>query len=309
MSYEKSPIDDFFFSLFGYYPKKSGEAYELMANAALKIINEKERVFYDQYVKSEHSKQIYQIDGIIEERSLEAKDHTIKNEKVTRPEVQTQEGGLIDLPFKGGIFASATGYTRNAKKYAIGTETNPIAKKIDLYNIRPSTISDEEGRIRTCILEFTIAKLNFEKAINTPIITKEGYDTLCKMFPEGEIPIAIDAIYNTDGSIFISMGDWTHSLNFEYTLEDKKTEIKGEVNFDGKFIKVNSQLIGINEIKYEVPIQRITEKIIIQNDGNACLYVNNEDGTVDTLLTDIQMKNIMFDDDEKEILINAKNDR
>jgi hypothetical protein len=115
MSYEKSPIDDFFFSLFGFYPTKAGQSYELLVNAVLKLINEESKVSYDQYVKGEYSNQVYQIDGIIDERSIEAKDHTIKNEKVARPEIQTQEGGLIDLPFKEGIFASATGYTRNAK--------------------------------------------------------------------------------------------------------------------------------------------------------------------------------------------------
>jgi hypothetical protein len=306
MSYGKSPIDDFFFSLYGFYPTKPGQAYELLTNAALKLIAEEKKVSYDQYVKGKYSKQVYQIDGIIEERSIEAKDHTIKNEKVTRPEVQHQEGGLIDLPFKEGVFASATGYTRNAKKYAIGTDTNPIAKRIELYNIRPSTTSDEEGRVKTCILEFTIKGLNFKKALITPIFTKNGYYTMGQMFPKGKIPIKIDAIYNTDGSIFISMEDWTYSLNFEYNLEEERTEITGKANFDDKYIKVNSQLIGIQGINYKVPIQRAIEKFVIQQDGKACLYIKNEDGTVDTLLTDIQMKSVKFDEGKKEILMNTR---
>jgi len=303
MSYEKSPIDDFFFSLYGFYPTKAGQAYELLVDIALKLIEEKSEVSYDQYVKGEYSNQVYQIDGIIGEKSIEAKDHTIKNEKVKRPEVQNQEGGLIDLPFSEGIFASATGYTRNAQKYANGTTINPTAKKIDLYNIRPSTIEDEEGRVKTVILEFILTALNFRAAKFTPLFTKEGYANIGKLFPEGEVSLKIDTIYNYDGSVFLSIGDWTKSLNYEYTLDDGKEEITGEAKFNWKYLKINEHLIELQGISYIVPIQKSTEKFEIQQDGNACLYVKNENGTVDTLLTDVQMKSVVFDKDAKKIEI------
>ena len=301
MVYEKSPIDEFFFSLYGFYPTKAGQAYELLVDAALKLVEEKSEVFYDQYVKGEYSDQVYQIDGVIGEISIEAKDHTIKNEKVKRPEVQNQEGGLIDLPFTEGIFASATGYTRNAQKYANGTIINPTAKKINLYNIRPSTIEDEEGRVKTVILEFILTALNFRAAKLTPLFTKEGYTNMGKLFPEGRVSLKIDTIYNYDGSVFLSIGDWTESLNYEYTLDDGKEEITGEAKFIGKYLKINEHLIELQGISYIVPIQKSTEKFEIQHNGNACLYVKNENGTVDTLLTDVQMKSVVFDENSKKI--------
>jgi hypothetical protein len=305
MSYEKSPIDDFFFSLYGFYPTKAGQAYELLVNAALKLIEEKKEVSYDQYVKGKYSDQVFQIDGIIGEKSIEAKDHTIKNEKVKRPEVQNQEGGLIDLPFSEGIFASATGYTRNARKYANGTTINPTAKRIDLYNIRPSTIEDENGRVKTAILEFIITSLDFMAAKFEPLFTKEGYANMGKLYPKGKVSLKTDAIYNDDGSVFVTMGDWTKSLNYEYTLDDGKKEIVGEAKFKEKYLKINEHLIEIQGISYIVPIQiqKSTKRIEIQQNGNTCLYVKKEDGTVDTLLTDIQMKKVVFDKDTKTIKI------
>jgi len=206
MPYEKSPIDDFFFSLYGFYPTKAGRAYELLSNAALMLIKGESEASYDQFVKGEYSDQVYQIDGVIGEISIEAKDHTIKNEKVKRPEVQSQEGGLIDLPFNEGIFTSATGYTINAKKYADGTSINPTAKKIELFNIRPSTIEDEKGRVKTVIFEIIITTLNFRAAKITPFYTKEGYANIGKLFPEGKLGIKINAIYNYDGSVFFNNG-------------------------------------------------------------------------------------------------------
>jgi len=124
-----------------------------------------------------------------------------------------------------------------------------------------------------------------------------------KLFPEGEVSLKMDTIYNYDGSVFLSIGDWTKSLNYEYTLDDGKEEITGEAKFNGKYLKINEHLIELQGISYIVPIQKSKEKFKIQQDGNACLYVKNEDGTVDTLLTDIQMKNVVFDNDTKRIRI------
>jgi hypothetical protein len=301
MSYDKSPIDDFFYSLYGFYPTKAGQAYELLTNAALKIINEESKVLYDQFVEREYSNQKYQIDGIIDNKSIEAKDYTVRKDKVGRPDIQKQEGGLIDLPFTEGIFSSATGYTRNAKKYAKGTEENPIAKKIELYDIRPSTVTDEEGRIETVILDFYIVSLDFRNALFEPCFTKEGYNSLGKLFPEGRHPIKINAIHNSDSTLFLTMENWTKSLNSEYSLDDETSELNGKTDFLNKCIEVNGNMIGITGISYKIPIQKSSERIEIKRDGKACLYVKNESGTVDTLLTDVKMKSIKFDEKYKEI--------
>jgi len=303
MPYEKSTIDDFFFSLYGFYPTKAGQAYELLTNAALMLIKGESEASYDQYVKGKYSGQVYQLDGIIGEISIEAKDHTIKNEKVKRTEVQNQEGGLIDLPFSGGIFASATGYTKNAKKYASGTIINPTAKKIELYTIRPSNIVDENGRVTTVIFEVIITALNFRAAKIIPLYTREGYANMGKLFPTGQVSLKVDAIYNYDGSVFLTMEDWTGSLSKEYTLYDGKEEISGDAKFEEKYLKINEQLIKIRGISYVIPIQKATGEIKVQQEGKACLYVKSEDGKVDTLLTDVQMKNVVFDKDTKKIKI------
>jgi len=302
MSYEKSPIDDFFYSLYGFYPSKAGKSFELLTNAALKILNKESKVFYDQFIDGTYSKQKYQIDGIIDNISIESKDHTINGDKVGRPEVQNQEGGLIDLPFAEGIFSSATGYTRNAKKYAKGTEENPNAKRIELYNIRPSSITDEEGRVKTVILDFHITSLNYKYAIFNPTFTKEGMNILGNLFPNGKHPIKLDAILNDDSSVFLTIEDWTKSLNYEYSLNDDIEHLIGSANFPDKYININENMIGITNINYKIPIQKSSEQIKIERDGNACLYVKNESGTVDTLLTDIKMKSINFDEKDKEII-------
>lgn len=297
MSYNKSPIDDFFYNIYGFYPEKAGQAYELLVNAALKIVNKDSDVKYNQFREGMYSQQKYQLDGIKDEKEfVEAKDYTLRNEKVGRPDVQKQEGGLIDLPFEGGIFASATGYTRNAEKYAEGTYKNPNGKPIDLYDIRPSTEEDEEGRIKTIIVNINSIYLDFNNWTVTPIFTKESRKELLDQFGENRIPIMMSAIYNSDKSIFITVKDWTNSLNSLINFEDNNDALIGETDFSNKYILIQDAIYEISKIRYQIPIRRNSQELRIEQDGNACLLVKNSDGTTDTLLTDVQLKNIKFDD-------------
>ncbi len=66
MSYEKSQIDDFFHSIYGFYPTKAGQSYEMIVNAALKLLNKESEILYDQFIEGTYSKQKYQIDGVID---------------------------------------------------------------------------------------------------------------------------------------------------------------------------------------------------------------------------------------------------
>ena len=93
---KKSPIDNLFFDIFGYYPNKAGTAYEILVAAAIKIITG-ETIHYDQNLKGIYSKTNYQIDAINESENkiIEAKDYTIQNKKVGRPDLQKLQGALV----------------------------------------------------------------------------------------------------------------------------------------------------------------------------------------------------------------------
>ena len=267
MSYNKSPIDNFFYNIYGFYPEKAGQAYELLANAALKIINKDSEVKYNQFRDGTYSQQKYQLDGIKDEKeSVEAKDYTLRNEKVGRPDVQKQEGGLIDLPFDGGVFASATGYTRNAVKYAEGTYKMPNGKPIDLYDIRPSTEEDEEGRVKTIVINIIAISLSFESGKFEPVFTKDSTEKLLKRFPDGRAHIKLDKIFNSDKSVFLTISNWTKRINNEAMFEDENDLLEGEQLFPNKCILVDDNYYEILKIKYSIPIVRLTQELRVEQD-------------------------------------------
>lgn len=82
---KKSPLDELFNELYGFYPKKPGQAFEMMVSAAFKLLFNVD-VSYNDYVKGIHSGTTYQLDGIIQnngfEGMIEAKDYSLEGKKV-----------------------------------------------------------------------------------------------------------------------------------------------------------------------------------------------------------------------------------
>ncbi|WP_046226984.1 hypothetical protein [Paenibacillus dauci] len=81
-----SKIDILFEELFGFKPKKSGEAYEKISAAVMKLLYKDSKVTHDEKLKGEFSDTLYQIDVMLEDESKkrmgEAKDYTVKGAKV-----------------------------------------------------------------------------------------------------------------------------------------------------------------------------------------------------------------------------------
>lgn len=101
--YIKSPIDELFYSLMGFYPTKEGAAYEIISAAALSLLEHREAK-HNQFLIGLSASQ-YQLDGLIEnDTMIESKDYTKRGAKVGRDDLQKMEGALTDLlEIKKGI--------------------------------------------------------------------------------------------------------------------------------------------------------------------------------------------------------------
>jgi hypothetical protein len=81
----KSTIDELFYNLYGFYPNKAGQAYEMIVAAALKVIT-KDDIKYDQRERGIYSETLYQQDSVVYKEKfktmIEAKDYTINIRKV-----------------------------------------------------------------------------------------------------------------------------------------------------------------------------------------------------------------------------------
>ena len=297
-----SPVDELYYKLFGEYPTKAGTALEHLATIAYTEVKANKSAV-DQRLKGTYSNSKYQIDGLAEtddgQEMIEAKDYTIRNDKVGRDDIQKLSGALSDLEnISKGVFASATDYTKPAKQYAESTPQMPNAKPIELYDIRPSTELDEKGRVKKICVKMHIVNPVFEKGTYIPVFTKKGYDKLQKDNLLGKpIDMLFENFYDINNNIVVTFTQLTADVSKKLDLNSNDSQISGTWELPNLFIPINKQMYELEKINYKIPISREIEEFYIENEGEPCLLIRSLDRSIDKLLTDKDLKKYKFNDD------------
>ena len=290
--YQKSEIDELFYRLMGYYPTKAGQAYEIISAAALGMVKS-QIAEHNRYIQGASGGRPYQLDGLLGgDTMVESKDYTIDDRKVGRPDLQKLQGALSDLPqIKEGFFTSATDYTRDAIKYAKGTETNDTQKEITTVDIRPSTPDDEKGRVKTIVVRMQYMVPNFERGKKSIIFTEEGKTMICDYMKEHgmtEYRLGVTMFYNKEGEPLISMPEL--SGKFQPSFDFDTDFVSGEFPIDA-YVKFFEILVPIKGISYrDVPIEKGQDEFTIEAHGNATLFIKSDKLGVNKLITDTDLK-------------------
>lgn len=299
MSKPKSPIDQLFFDLYGHYPKKAGTAYELLVAAVQKILTSGE-VLYDQHLRGTHSKTDYQLDALVKEKAsskmVEAKDYTIDDRKVGRGDLQKLQGALSDLNVDSGVFASATEFSKPAKKYAESSTVNPLHKPIELINVRPSTVEDENGRIKEFIVHITLVEPDYSKGQYVYAWSERGWAEVEKQGLVGKnVTVHLEAFYNRDGSVAMTLADFTYNNQpIHLSMDDPFAE--GCWVLRDCSVRIEGNLFEIKGIQYKIPYTKSSPVTVsIKAEGTPRVLVQSEDGKLNKLLTDKQFRELTFD--------------
>lgn len=295
-----SPIDDLFEEIFGFKPAKDGTAFELLSAAVCKLLESSNEIYHDEKLRGQLSKSLYQIDVLLKDGKKqifgEAKDYTDRDAKVGRGDIQKLAGAIVELEVDGARFFSATDYTKPAKQYA-GASSSILGKEIELFHIRPSVAQDEDGRIKTIIVNIHVTIPNYQKAKFMPILTDNGKAKLDKMAEEGSLAngqcLCIRDIVDANGNIVTNISNLTRS-NYGGIGGETAT---GSFLLPGGHIELNGELIEIKGITYEIPFDIVNDEIVIEADGTPKLLLKDEKGTVNKLITDASLKKIRFADD------------
>lgn len=306
-----SPIDELYKSIYGELPEKAGTAFERFAAAASKLINRDADVAHDTRIRGEHSNSLYQIDVEVSDddgrHAGEAKDYTERNAKVGRPDLQKLGGALPDIDVDTGRFFSATGYTKPAQQYASAAESI-IGKKIDLYHLREVVETDMEGRIKTIVFRFHIILPAYERSSFTPVWTQDGNELLRELVLSGkianELNLQIQSVFSSDGSVVATIQDLT-SQGFGGDANVKN--ISGSWPLPGGHVMVDGYPIPIHGITYEVAFDEEVRELVIEASGKATLLIRSQDGSVDKILQDIDLKRVAFDQDGNAVIKNEQN--
>lgn len=288
--YTKSPIDELFYSLMGFYPTKEGAAYEIISAAALSLFEQRETK-HNQFLNGQSESQ-YQLDGLIEnDTMIESKDYTKRGAKVGRDDLQKMEGALTDLlEIKKGYFTSATEYTEPAQMYAEATSKNPLQKEIIPVHLRPSTKDDEEDRINKIQIQMTMVVPDFKNGIFNILYSDKEEELKLQKFIEtiGSLSLKIEEFYDSSGNVIETVENICKKQQPKFPMD--ATTVDGSFNIEA-YIKVNGSLFSIKGLKYNIPILHHTETFTIESNGDAKMLIKCDKLNINKLITNIEMTN------------------
>ena len=301
--YRKTPSEDLFYKLFGFYPKKAGTAFELIATAVMWHLVEKEDIanviLQESSFNASHDVKVkdvakHQIDGIITcknayhkticEIALEAKDHNQNNKakKVEIEEVQKLDSTIRDIEkFDSGVFFTSTDFTQDAINFVSGLSPKKHQKAIKIFKSRPSTKEDEKGRIKGFVINYSF---KIPHKLILPYFSEDCHLSY-PIFCEYGNPLPI---YNKQGKLITES-----SQEIIKKFGDDNNVIGGFVDIEGYLKNLsNGNLDSIIGFAFTTQIETINETHEIKPNGEPILYVKSMiDENVDVLITDTDLKN------------------
>lgn len=295
-----SVFDTLYETLFGHTCSKEGEAFERIVAVISKLAFPDADVAHDSSLRGHISRSLYQVDVLMEAdggKSFgEAKDYSIQNKKVGRPDLQKLAGALLEVDAQSGVVYSATGYTAPATKYAQGAP-EILGKPISLLHVRPYCEKDGRGRIQTIVVTFFLALPDYEKARFTPIWSPKGQATLDEWLDTNgkqsvKWEMGLGELLDSQGVPILSIKDLTQR-GFGGTME----LAEGCFLLPAHYMRVEDVLVEILGIEYSVPFAHVTHTITIKGSGKPQILVRSEDGKINSVITDKQLKGMRFDED------------
>lgn len=295
-------MDVYFETIFGYKPTKRGTGYELLVGAVLKILNESQDVTHNVIYEGKYSNDKYQIDALVENKLasifIECKDYTERNKPTQRSDVQKLAGALNNLDINAGILVSATGFTKPAIQYSKSTKLNPNAKEIELFVIRPSTKKDSEGIMLSLCVSLDLETIDHENSKVIPIMDIKKVQEILKRkgYKAGDQYNAItNRLLKNDGTIYKYVSEIVNDNTINPSVNGVSS---GEFSFEENvFACFYGELVKVDKLVYEIrhKITHIPEFVKIED--KAILVVKSQDGQIDRIITEKQLKAIVFNSD------------
>ena len=296
-------MDEYFEQIFGYKPKKQGTGYELLVAAVLKILNNAQDVTHNVQQSGLYSKDKYQIDALISNKLatifVECKDNIEKSKPTPRADIQKLAGALNNLDINMGILASSTGFTKPTIQYSESTKVNPNAKEIDLFLVRPSKNEDTEGLIMSICVSLDILTIDYENSKVIPIMDSEQVQKILKEqgYKAGDkFMVSSSILFREDGSIYKYISEIANDKNFNKPDEDGIC--RGSFYFDEKvFISLYKHLVEVKRLDYEIVHKVVHHPEFVKIEDKALLKVESQDKQIDRIITEKQLKSVVFNDD------------
>ena len=128
--------------------------------------------------------------------------------------------------------------------------------------------------------------------------TKEAIDKFEKNgLLDKQVTMVLDSFYNKNGEI--------DCLLMDFTRENQPIHVKMDDEYGQgcwllpyRYIKYEDELYGIKGIQYKIPYNRSTTTFKIEAEGTPKILIKSEDGKINKLLTNKQVRDLTLDKGE-----------
>ena len=145
--------------------------------------------------------------------------------------------------------------------------------------------------------------LDFERGTYLPLINKQYFESIKEKISEkgDKQRTILCQFYNKEGQVVETFENITHQLNHKLPVDSEKGYVlEGKWAFSEP-VYVDMEPLGrvlIDALEYKIPTYTGECTFAINQDGNPVLLVKSEDGKVNKLFTDQQLKGFRFDKGE-----------
>lgn len=103
-----------------------------------------------------------------------------------------------------------------------------------------------------------------------------------------ECSLAASVLYDKDGNFLTTISEL--SRNNQPQFDEDTSTVSGEfpINAFLKFYEIYAPIVGI--AYNDVPIERGTEKLVIEAKGDATIIIGSEKAGIDKLITDVELR-------------------
>ncbi len=286
-----SSADNIYKSLFGVYPTKAGKALEVLSTAAYAIATKSGDSELDLYLHGKSGAR-EQIDGRLfvneDEVFLEAKDYS---RPIGVGKIRDFEGMITDFEANRGVFA-AESFSKDARLYAKGTNTNPNHKKVTLLDVRGFRKEDLIGRITGFKMQIQVP----------PMPDMDSLDWICEFSMETSLEI-IESGIDSDKENSIRIVDVNGSeveldtvfFNDAYRIIKERQlkngdSISSEISGAGKFaVMSNGKSYPIKRFTYSVKVFAYDKTTLVKANGEPVFLIECDEEKINKLITDTDL--------------------
>ncbi|RAW02075.1 hypothetical protein [Pseudochryseolinea flava] len=163
-----------------------------------------------------------------------------------------------------------------------------------------STETNEKGGVTKITLNLVMHVAEYEEGDFSLIFTEESTVKIAQLEPEGlQITSEFEQFYDAQGNVSTTM-DELRSL-ISVVSGDEDFVARGGWILTGEYLAYKNEHYGVRGITYEIPVRAIKYKIVIEDNGQARLFVQSESGHIDRQIKSVDLRGVAFKDGRVEV--------